>query len=522
MRLGIDFGTTRIVAAAVDRGNYPVVSFDCPDGAVRDWLPPLVAVDGATRAYGWDAWALQGRQGVTVVRSLKRILADAGPSTQVSLGGQTVPLMAVLGEMTAHVRLQLAQHSSLGLLPGEPVEVLLGVPANANTNQRFLTVEAFRAAGFEVLGLLNEPSAASIEYAHRLGDSESSGYLLVYDLGGGTFDVSLVERAGRAHSVVASEGIPTLGGDDFDELLAQAALDAAGLTHHELTPIEEFLLAEECREKKESLHPNTRKIVLDLDRVRDGLGTAALPVADFYEHCRPLVDETMHATEDLLSRLPDLSGVTLYVTGGGSELPLVGRALREQFGRRVRRSAYTRSATAIGLAIQADAQAGYQLRERFTRHFGVWREAECGRRMIFDPLFEKGTALPAPGQPPLEQTRSYRPVHNVGHFRYLECSHRAPDGSPTGDITAWDEIRFPFDPALAMVEDLGAVEVQHAPAAEPHTIEERYRADSTGAVHVEIANLTAGYSRRYRLARWAASEEVVVPSKAKRRRKASK
>jgi len=521
MRLGIDFGTTRIVAAAVDRGNYPVVSFDCPDGAVRDWLPPLVAIEGAQRWYGWEAWCLQGRPGVTVVRSLKRVLADAGPSTPLLLGGQTVPLMTALAEMTSHIRQQLTQHSSLGLMPGEPLEVLLGVPANANTNQRFLTVEAFRAAGFDVLGLLNEPSAASIEYAHRLGESESSGYLLVYDLGGGTFDVSLVERAGRAHMVIASEGIPTLGGDDFDELLAQAALDAIGRTHQELTANEEFLLAEECREKKESLHPNTRKVVLDLDGVRDGFGTASLPVADFYDHCRPLVDETLHATEDLLSRLPDLSGVTLYVTGGGSELPLVGRALREQFGRRVRRSAYTRSATAIGLAIQADAQTGYQLRERFTRHFGVWREADSGQRMIFDPLFEKGTALPAPGQAPLERSRSYRPVHNVGHFRYLECSHRAADGSPTGDITSWDEIRFPFDPALAPVEDLRPVSVGLAPAAAGHTIEERYRADSTGSVHVEIANLTAGYTRRYRLARWAASGEAIVPAKTRRRRKAS-
>ena len=115
--------------------------------------------------------------------------------------------------------------------------------------------------------------------------------------------------------------------------------------------------------------------------------------------------------------------------------------LREVFGRRVRRSAYTRSATAIGLAIQADAQAGYVLRDKFTRHFGVWREADEGRTVIFDPLFSKGTPLPAPGEPPLVQSRQYTPAHNIGHFRYLECSHlteegRPPETSPSGTTFA--------------------------------------------------------------------------------------
>ena len=134
----------------------------------------------------------------------------------------------------------------------------------------------------------------------------------------------------------------------------------------------------------------------------------------------------------------------LYVTGGGSELPLVARMLREEFGRRVRRSTYTRSATAIGLAIQADASSGYALRDVFSRNFGVWREGEAGRRMTFDVIFPCGTPLPGPGEPPLTVRRIYQPVHNIGHLRYLEASSVDGSGQPAGDIAVWDEVLFPW------------------------------------------------------------------------------
>lgn len=523
MRIGIDFGTTRIVAAAADRGNYPVIAFECPDGAAREWVPPLVALRGGERFYGWQAWALQGAAGVTLVRSLKRVLADAGPGTLVNLGPLALPLSQLLAEMAGAFRRELLESSSLNLRAGESLEVMLGVPANANSNQRFLTVEGFRAGGFEVLGLLNEPSAASIEYANRLGEADLKApeHILVYDLGGGTFDASLVERDGRSHTVLATESIPTLGGEDFDEALAELALAIAGRTAERpgFSAAEEFLLLEECRAKKESLHPNTRRLIVDLDAAREGWGQVTVPVAELYEACTPLVEETLHATADLLARAPDDGLPSLYITGGASELPLVARLLRERFGRRVKRSAYTRAATAIGLAIQADTQSGYRLRESFTRWFGVWREAEQGRTVIFDALFDKGTPLPAVGETPLSRVRRYQPVHNIGHFRYLECTRRAPGGAPTGEVTAWDEIRFPFDPALAKTAKLADIPVTHSESAPRQSIEERYEAGPHGGVTVTIANLTAGYHRTYRLGRWADQPVAVSPQKTPRRRK---
>ena len=230
MRLGIDFGTTRIVVSAADRGNYPVAAFECADGASREWYPPLIAIRGGQRWYGWDAWALQGTPGCVLVRSIKRCLAGAGPHSRMSIGSSSEPLFELLTGLVSALKRDLIEKSSLHVKPGEALEVFLGVPANANGNQRFLTVEAFRQAGFEVLGLLNEPSAASIEYSHKQsgGKPSAAETVLVYDLGGGTFDASLVEREELSHAVTATEGISTLGGDDFDEVLAELALESAG------------------------------------------------------------------------------------------------------------------------------------------------------------------------------------------------------------------------------------------------------------------------------------------------------
>jgi molecular chaperone DnaK (HSP70) len=514
MKLGIDFGTTRIVAAAADRGNYPLVAFENSESSF-EWLPPLVALKGSERLFAWDAWHAQADSGWTIIRSLKRYLEDAGPETLLEAGGVSVPLAELMQGLLTSLHRELTKNFGTA----EKFEVMLGVPANANSNQRFLTVDAFRRAGFSVLGLLNEPSAASIEFGHR---QRLTGRILVYDLGGGTFDVSLVNLDDRSHTVLATEGISTLGGDDFDRVLGEMALGADKLASLDAAAL--FRLDEECRRQKEALHPNSRRIVVDLDVVEEGMGQVTIAVSDFYDRCRPLLDESMGPTSQLAEwpGSPESSGIdALYVTGGGSELPLVARMLREEFGRKVKRSEYTRSATAIGLAIQADSASGYTLREVFTRNFGVWRESEAGHRMIFDPIFPRGTRLPSAGEPPATVVRQYNPVHNVGDFRYLEAAHVGEDGQPSGDITVWDEILFPFDPSLAENGALEGVAVEHFPAAYQQWIEERYSCDSAGVVSVDIRNLSSNYGREYRLGRWSSKTAVVRPASRKRARKAS-
>jgi molecular chaperone DnaK (HSP70) len=498
-----------MVVAAADRGNYPLVNFECPDGQVRDWFPSLMAVSGTQRVYGWEAQQHQGEPGWTIVRSLKRWLKTAGPQSELTVAGQRLPLAEAIREMLAALRQELIEKSTLGANKHDRFQIMLGVPANANSNQRFLTQEAARGAGFEVLGLLNEPSAAAVEFAYRNSAARKrriKGGLLVYDLGGGTFDASLVELGDTEHSIIASDGISDLGGDDFDEILARLSLSKAARpkeNEESLTAAEWYLVFDECREKKESLNANSRKVTVDLEKVRKQWGEVSVSAEAFYEQCRPLVEASRKVVEDLLRAHPDHAIDTLYLTGGGSELPSVARVLRETFGRRVLRSAYMRSATAIGLAIRADGYEIRPFRDQFTKHFGVWREADEGNNVVFDVIFPRGLRLPARGEEPLRMVRSYRPAHNIGHFRYLECSQLGAKNQPEGDISNWDEIRVAFDPNLGKSADLAAETVRRYPGAQNQWVEEVYTCDANGAVKVKIHNTNGDQAHEYRLGRWA-------------------
>ncbi|MFP5228828.1 MAG: Hsp70 family protein, partial [Acidobacteriota bacterium] len=121
MRIGIDFGTTRVVVASVDRGNFPLVHFETPDGQACDWFPPVVAVRGSSRLYGWKAVAALDDDSWTVLRSLKRCLRNATPHTELHAAGQTLPLRLLLAEMMSALRTELLERSNLSLKPGEPL-----------------------------------------------------------------------------------------------------------------------------------------------------------------------------------------------------------------------------------------------------------------------------------------------------------------------------------------------------------------------------------------------------------------
>jgi molecular chaperone DnaK (HSP70) len=504
MRLGIDFGTTRTRVAAVMKGNYPLITFEAGGEGGMDWYPSLIAVRGDRIVCGPHALSVQYESDWETLRSFKRLLADAAPQAIWRVGDIALPAIAWMMRFLRTLRQDLLRHSNLGVGGRERLEAMVGLPANANSNQRFLTLEAFRQAGFEVIGMLSEPSAAGIEYAHRYRASDMSRrreHVVVYDLGGGTFDAAVICMAGSQHDAIATEGIARLGGDDFDEVLLDLALGELP----EQPSVSRSRLANLCREAKESIHPNSRKVVVDFGLLCPELGEVLVPVAAFYERCAPLLDRTIHATEAAMQAALGSAGgdhpglAAIYLVGGSCELPILARTLRDRFGRRVRRSPYPPAATAIGLAIAADQEAGFVLTERFSRHFGVWREGESGQKVVFDPIFTKRTALPTPREPVLIARRRYHPAHNVGRFRFLECGSLQDNNEPAGDIFPWAEVTFPFDPAFVESARLEAIPIERQPTVEGFVIEEEYRCDDAGVIQVTISNVTTGYSKVYRI-----------------------
>ena len=507
MRLGIDFGTTRTRVAAAIRGNYPLIAFQAEHGDAQDWYPSLIATHDDRPVFGLRAQAVQYEPEWNLFRSFKRLLDDSHPDALWKVGTVELPVLEWMVRFLVALRLDLIHRSSLEIGPRDRLEAMVGIPAHANSNQRFLTLEAFRRAGFELIGMLNEPSAAGIEYAHRYRKVDLSRrreHVVVYDLGGGTFDAAVICMAENRHDVVSSEGIPRLGGDDFDAALLDLALADAALAAQPPSGSPSRLLTL-CREAKEGINPNSRKIAVDFGQVDPSLGAVMVPVARFYEACEPLILRTIRATESAMGAAlgadeGEASGLgVVYLVGGACELPVLARALRERFGKRVRRSPYPSGATAIGLAIAADQGGGYVLAERFSRHFGVWREAEDGRRIVFDPVFSKDTPLPTVGEPALAVGRRYHPAHNVGRLRFLECSALGCEGEPAGDILVWQEILFPFAPELAGHPTLDEVRVVRDPAVRTHLVEELYLCDAAGVVEVTISDLTTGHARTFRV-----------------------
>jgi len=491
MRLGIDFGTTRTVVAASDRGNYPIASFTDANGDAHEYIPSVVAEHQGALLFGFEALAAAGA-GATLLRSFKRALGapQVTADTTIAVGALQLPLLDVLTGFLAHVLGEIVERSNIPR-PKKDREIaaVVAVPAHAHGAQRWLTLEAFRRSGYTVRALMNEPSAAGLEFTHRQPKTVSAKRtrVVVYDLGGGTFDASLVRVDGGHHDVLGTAGHNRLGGDDFDEALFDLIVSRAG--SRVATPLARAALLDACRDAKERITPQSKRVVVDV-----GDDEVVVTVAEFYERAFPLVERTIDVMRPLLgslgddNELDDVAGI--YTVGGGSGLPLVARLLRERFGRRVHRSPFPAAACAIGLAIAANDGSGVAVHDRLSRTFGVFREKDDGRALSFDALLLPDVPL---GGAPL--VRRYRAAHNVGHFRFVECSSLR-DGEPGGDIVPFADVRFAFDERLRG-RDLSEVPVVRIGGGPE--IEERYTVDDNGMILVEIEDMDAGFVQSFRI-----------------------
>ncbi|RME29237.1 MAG: Hsp70 family protein [Deltaproteobacteria bacterium] len=506
MKLGIDLGTTRTIVAAVDRGHTPIVRFDDDADGIDAW-PTLAATDGSSWVFGPEAARRLLDPGWQGVRGLKRLLGgpQAGPDRRVPAGDQPT----VLALLTAYLRAlrdALLHHSNLPReADDDRLDVMVAVPAAASCTWRFLTLQAFRDAGFHVQGMLNEPAAAAIEYADRHGRTLNSRreHVLVYDLGGGTFDATVVQLGGGQHRVLAHAGRNHLGGEDLDAALLALALDRAGLEWTSLSPATIVRLLEHCRQVKEGIHPSTRRVVVELgalltsvERASAGIDedhAVTLPLDRFHQRIAPLLAETFDTVTELIgegSAGLEAHGIAgVYVVGGASSLPLVARQLRQHYGRRVHRSPYPAGAVAMGLALAH--RGDIVVHDRVSRHLGVFREWSAGRQISFDPVIRPD--MPTGGAPVI---RRYRPVHTIGHFRFAECDRLAADGTPAGDLVPVGELRVPFSPAART--DPSRAGIAPMPEGGP-LVEEQWTVDVDGTVTVRFTDLDSGWRVEHRI-----------------------
>ena len=503
MRLGIDLGTTRTVVAAADRGNYPVIAFENVDGDMIEHIPSMSALVDGELIHGFAAMRAALDDRAPCIGSWKRLLTAHGPGHSVRIGERDITLLELATSFLVHVREQLATASNLTGKKSVVPSVVVSVPANAHSSQRFTTLEAFRAAGFEVGAMLNEPSAAGLEYAHRHRGTlnKKRDHVAIYDLGGGTFDAALVMVADGHHDVIDTTGIHRLGGDDFDRVLLDMALETLGIDADDVHgSLPQLLVA--CRRAKEQIAPNSKRVIVDLEDYGVPVEPLLIDIAAYYERLRPLVARSMASlgvvlsaggataadVDDLKRRAADAGVAGVYIVGGASALPLVPRMLREELGRRVHRSPHPSGAIAIGLAIAADSGGRARVGQRLSRHLGVFREADHGEQVAFDRIFARGTPTPA------VETRQYRAAHNVGHFRFVECGSVSGGGHPAGDISPHADVRFPFAASArngTPIEEIGVERTESGPQ-----VTERYEVDASGVVSVTI-RADDGFEQRF-------------------------
>jgi molecular chaperone HscC len=363
---------------------------------------------------------------------------------------------------------------------GETVhEVIISVPAYFNDQQRKATRLAGELAGLKVVRLVNEPTAAAL--FHGIHERDADATFLIIDLGGGTFDVSILERFSGVMEVRATGGDSFLGGDDFTEAMLQLLARKAGVNEKALAePARQGALRFAAESAKRALAAGTP---CEVDLQGLGLGTIALTQAEFEKACEPLLERLRapieRALRDARLRVADLDEIALV--GGASRMPMVRRLVSQLFGRLPARHLDPDQTIALGVAVCAGLTSRDEAFEEMVLtdvcpHTLGTRVSESDGRGdhvgdVFLPIIERNTVVPASRVVSLQTVADNQAVLSVNIFQgeSRHCSQNI---------------------------ELGSVELQIPPKkAGEVKVDVRYTYDVNGILDVDIAVVGHGIER---------------------------
>ncbi|PKY10224.1 Fe-S protein assembly chaperone HscA [Acidithiobacillus marinus] len=366
LAIGIDLGTTHSLVASV-LSAVPTVMGD-HDG--KYLLPSVVRyLENDEISVGYPALAAAGQDPHNTIASVKRFMGRGHGDVQ-KLAGH-LPYDLVPGEGMLRLRTRAGEKSPVEVsaeilrvlkalavetLGGEPEGAVITVPAYFDEAQRQATKDAARLAGLKVLRLLAEPTAAAVAYGL---DKKSEGLFAIYDLGGGTFDISILRLQAGVFEVLATAGDTALGGDDMDHAIAEWLIAESDTRQED--PVWRRQLLQQARQAKEALTAQ-EQVQIKLEPEAGNSRELTLSRKQFEELIQPVLQRTLpacrRALRDAGLKVSDLDGVVLV--GGATRVPALRRVVAEFFQQPPLTDIDPDQVVALGAAIQADALVGNQ------------------------------------------------------------------------------------------------------------------------------------------------------------------
>jgi len=357
--VGIDLGTTNSLIAHFDGASLQVLQ----DGSGSPSLPSVVYFGASDVRIGQAAMAQASAEPANTIASAKRMLGRAREEFEddpyVTLApGDTLAFATAAGaktpvEVAAAILAALRERAEPQL--DAPISgAVITVPAYFDDAQRQATRQAAELAGIKVLRLLNEPTAAAVAYGLD-EQAEESSVLAVYDLGGGTFDISLLRMRKGIFEVLATGGDSALGGDDFDRALADHILAELAPANPSSTQRRKAL--QSARDAKEAL-TEQESVTLDVSDLAEALSEITIDRSLLDSLIAPFIERTLHACRETLADAEVAAVDRVVLVGGSTRTPSVRKAVAECFGLEPLCSLDPDQVVAMGAARQADILVG--------------------------------------------------------------------------------------------------------------------------------------------------------------------